>query len=328
MNLLAALFSGILAAFTPCVIVLIPALLYRFSGNEKKPLIAILQFVISFLLVYVVSALFLSELFSSAIRYGLQLGIGLLFVVLGTLALLKRFNPLQFGLIKNPFLFGLVFALVVSVNPCVFAYLGLLFSTTATVMLIPNMLLFAIGILLPSLVFALFGKTLLYKVRKASKVMHHITQGMNILLIIMGAYMMYTIRHLEQTDILVTGLLLVITFIIVLRSFFFLQGLKRFKRTENIILFIALLLILFSAVFHCATHLRANTQKNIDAHNPFHIDNIGEQDSAQPTCSSNVQECHICTRCVIVFAGATVLGFIAIALTHSYNLHSRKNKKN
>jgi len=331
MNPYAALLSGILAAFTPCVVVLIPALIYRFSNTgDKKPWLAIGQFTLSFLIVYIISALFLAKLFSSTVRYGLQLGIGLLFVVLGVLALLRRFNPLQFQLIKNPFIFGLVFALLVSVNPCVFAYLGVLFATTHSQMLVVSMLAFAIGLLIPSLFFAIFGKALLTKIKRAQKIIHHVSQGMNVLLVFIGIYMIYTIKHLAHTDILVTGFFMLLTFAVVIRSFFILQGPKRFRRIENIVLFAALLIILFAVVFHCDAHLRMNASAaDIDANNPFHIDNLAKTNvPVQATCSAHVEDCEICQRCILIFALGSVLGFLAIVGTRIYTKkHEGKQEK-
>lgn len=312
MNIGTAFLSGILAAFTPCVVVLIPALVYRFSNNEKKPVWAISQFALSFVIVYILSALFLSELLSSSFRFGIQLGVGILFVVMGILALLKRFNPLQFQLIKQPWLFGLVFALLVSVNPCVFAYLGLLLGTTSSIMLPFAMGAFAIGILLPSVLVAVFGYSLLHRIRKAQKVLHHISTAMNWLLIAMGIYMIYTIKHLGTTDILVTGILLLITFVIILRSFFLIKKKPQF---QHIILFIALLIILAAIVFHCDAHVKKN---ELEENNPFHIDNLANEQSPSPTCSSEVGECEVCQRCIIIFSIGGVLGFLAILFTHYF----------
>ncbi len=324
--------SGILAAFTPCVVILIPALIYRFSNSgEKKPWLSIIKFAASFLVVYVISALFLAELFSSSLRYGLQLGLGLLFIVMGILALLKKFNPLQFQLIKSPYLFGLAFALIVSINPCVFAYLGLLFATTSSHLLVLSMVTFAIGLLLPALFFAIFGKTLLTKIKRANKVMHHVAQGMNILLVLIGIYMMYTVKHFGGSDVLVTGILLAVTFGIILRSFFIIQGVKSLKKLENIILFIALIIILFAVVFHCNAHIQTNTtQEEIDAENPFLINNNGQSLNAEhPTCSANVADCVVCKRCISVFAMGSILGFLAIVFTRFYTVRRhRKKEKN
>lgn len=330
MDILTALFSGLLAAFTPCVIVLIPALIYRFS-NEKKPIPEIIKFSLSFLIVYILSALFLAELFSSQIRYGLQLGLGILFIVMGILALLKRFNPLNFHLIKNTWLFGIVFAIIISVNPCVFAYLGILLGTTNTTMLPINMTAFAIGLLLPALVVAIFGNKLLTKINKASKIMHHVSNLMNGLLIIIGAYMIYTIKNLGKSDIIVTGLLLILTFIIILRSFYFLQGKKQLLKLKNILLFTALIIILLAITFHCDSHIKKNTYDALDPDtNPFHINNALQTqtitETPQPTCSSNVTTCKVCTRCITIFSLGALIGFLAILLTHHWPKSLNKQK--
>jgi len=323
MNLITSLISGILAAFTPCVIVLIPALIYRFS-NENKPLIELSKFSISFLIVYGLSALFLAKLLSSGFRYGLQLGLGILFIVMGFLALIKRFNPLSFQLIKNTWLFGIVFALIVSVNPCVFAYLGVLMGTTSTLLLPFSMLAFAIGLVIPAIVIAIFGNQLLLKINKASKVMHQLSNGMNFLLMIIGAYMIYTIKHFGNSDILVTGVLLLLTFIIILRSFYFLDDKKKLLRLKNIILLLALLIILFAVIFHCDAHIKKNNlnANSIGTDNPFNINKLlGKNipsESDTPTCSSDVTSCKVCTRCVTIFSIGTLLGFMAIFLAYKF----------
>ncbi len=325
MNILASLISGILAAFTPCVIVLIPALIYRFS-NEKKPLIEIIKFSVAFLIVYAFSAIFLAKLLSSSFRYGLQLGLGLLFIIMGFLALINKFNPLSFQLIKNTWLFGLVFALIISVNPCVFAYLGILMGTTSNFLLPFSMLAFAIGLVIPAVVIAIFGNQLLSKINKAGKIMHKISNGMNFLLIGIGIYMLYSIKHFGSKDILVTGLMLLLTFIIILRSFYFLEGKKQLLKLKNIILIVALLIILFAVVFHCNAHIKQNnTQDKFSAeNNPFNINNFLNKTtnnikSETPTCGGNVTSCKVCTRCVTIFSIGTLLGFLAIFLTYKFS---------
>lgn len=319
MDLFTSLLSGVLAAFTPCVIVLIPALIYRFS-NEKNTTKEILKFSASFLIVYILSALFLAELLSSKVRYGLQLGLGLLFIVMGVLALLKRFNPLNFQLVKNTWLFGLIFALIVSVNPCVFAYLGILLGTTGPMMIPFAMTMFAVGILLPAVVVAVFGNKLLTKIHKAGKIMHHISNWMNVLLIAIGTYMIYTVRHLGESDIIITGIILLLTFIIILRSFYFLQGKKEILKIKNILLFVSLIIILLAVVFHCNTHIRMNTPVAEDPNqNPFHIDNLNNNYELETaTCSADLMECVVCKRCISIFAVGVILGFLAILAANKW----------
>lgn len=193
MDLQTALISGILAAFTPCVIVLIPALLYRFSHTKNRKTAQILQFVAGFLATFIIPGLLLETILSSSIQYGFQLGIGLLFVTFGVLALKNRFNPLQFPLIKQPLLYGVVFAIIISINPCTFAYLSII-TTISTSQLIITILFFGIGMLLPALTFSLFGMSLLSKASRATSIMHRINTVMNVLLISIGGYLVVTIQ--------------------------------------------------------------------------------------------------------------------------------------
>ena len=171
---------------------------------------------------------------------------------------------------------------------------------------------FAIGILLPAVLVALFGYSLLHRIRKAQKVLHHISSAMNWLLIFLGAYMIYTIKQLGTTDIIITGILLLLTFVVILRSFFLI---RKKPKPQHIVLFIALLIILSAVVFHCGAHIKRN---EVEQKNPFLIDNLNAQENENPTCSANIGDCKVCTRCVIIFSIGGLLGFLAILSTHYF----------
>ena len=314
MALISSFVAGILAAFTPCILVLFPALIYRFTNTPKERLVKeVGAFVISFVAVFFLAAFFLNELLSSTIKQGFQLGIGLLFVTLGTLALLRRFNPLQFPLIKNPLLFGMLFAVLASVNPCSFAYLGII-ATTGQGMLITSFLLFALGLLLPSLLFVLFGKTLFSRLKKTQKVMKYISNMMNLLLVAMGVYLMIKISSLGKADIIMAVILLGLTFLILLRAFFFFQGRLTITRA---LLLLALVLIMISAVWHCDAHIQTQDQNRSASPNeqvPPHFQTAAQQ-TAAPTCSADPMDCTVCRRCTLTFAAAAALGSVAILMT-------------
>lgn len=323
MSLISAFLSGVLAAFTPCIIVLIPALIYRFTQKEEKPKLAASQFVVAFLLFYAIIALFVTELLSSTVKQGFQLGIGILFIALGGLALAKRFNPLSFPLIKNPFLFGLVFAIIASVNPCALAYFGIVVSAAANKgMLFLSTILFAIGLLLPAAAFTIFGKTLFNKTKKTGRFMHYLNNLMNVLLIIIGGYIIYTIKNLNKYDIIAASVLLIITFIVILRSFHFFYSWKKILNIQNILLLLALLLIIGAAIFHCNSQINKNmpptipTENSTDSihykGNPF----LTNTQPVHPTCSANIGTCVICKRCITLFGLAAILGTIAILFTY------------
>jgi cytochrome c biogenesis protein CcdA len=323
MNLILAFLSGLVAAFTPCVIILIPALLYSFFPQETTNLnnenirgknenatkiglktkkiskiIPVIAFVLSFVFTYSVFAVFLKTLLTSSIKYGLQLGIGILFVVLGILSLIGKFNPLSFPLIKNKWLFGALFAIIISINPCTFAYLGVLLGTTQTASLVLTLVIFSLGLLTPSLLFLFFGKKLLQKVKRLGKITHAMDVGMNILLIAIGAYLMFTIKSFGIFDVHISGALLLVTFVILLRAFYFLHGWNELKNPIHIALFIALIIISLAILLHC----RGGVQHNPDTYvSPFSNQTISGNDfgaGSEGQCSANVTTCSICRRCM------------------------------
>ncbi len=321
MILISAFLSGVLAAFTPCIIVLIPALIYRFTQKEKHPWLAAGQFVIAFLVFYAVIALFVTELLSSTIKHGFQLGIGILFIALGGLALAKRINPLSFPLIKNPLLFGLIFAIIASVNPCTLAYFGIVVSTAANNgMLLISTLLFAIGLLLPAAAFTIFGKTLFDKARKTSKIMHHLNNLMNVLLIVMGLYIIYTIKNLNKYDIIAASVLLIITFIVILRAFQFFYTWDKILTLPNILLLLVLILIVGAGIFHCNNHIIDNTNipPGVEDTSIYYEGNpfLEAQEPVHASCSANIGGCVVCKRCIALFGIAAILGTAAIILTY------------
>ena len=307
MELVTGFLAGLIAAFSPCVIVLIPALVYRFT--QKKIRVAdIVFFAVSFIAVFVLSAAVLNELLTGMVKFGLQLGLGVLFIVMGILALLNKFNPLQFQLIKNPLLFGVVFALIASINPCTFSYLGVLIAAGTSFNLIITMLAFSIGLLIPALLFAIFGKVLLIKIQKAGKIMHYISQAMNILLIGIGIYLILGVQAYTFMDAIVSEILLVITFLVLIRSFFLLEG--NWKKPANILTILALILILVAVFYHCNTYI---TQQEGPA---------GFLPAEQVTCTHSPQKCETCTRCITIFGAGALLGFIAVFIGRKYILEN------
>ncbi len=328
MAIWASFLAGILAAFTPCILVLFPALVYRFTETKKEDLARELTgFTISFIGTFFVVAMFLSKILSSMVKEGFQLGIGLLFVVLAILALTKRLNPLQFPLIKNSLLFGFLFAIIASVNPCAFAYLGIVASTQTTTLVL-SFIAFAVGLLIPSILFALFGKALFARIHKTQKLMKRLNDLLNILLGITGLYLMLKISHIGKADVLMATILLGVTFLVLLRAFYFFQGKLTFSR---MLLILALLILLIATVWHCNDSVSRNEITN-NVTPTFTSPNADSSLQAQPTCSdAGVAHCAVCRRCTILFGIATLLGFGAILLSNTMYIHSlqqaRKKKK-
>ena len=223
MNLLLSLSSGIIASFTPCVIVLFPIVLYRFFNKEKN-FLEYGKFVLGFLFSFIVFGYLLFGLFSSPVANGIKLGLGFLFSILGVLALLDRINPLNFPLIKNSFLLGSSFALILSFSPCAFPYLSIIIATSKSIFM--DIIMFGIGLISPSILFAFFSQKILNFTKKSGKIFHNINKLMSIILIATGIYLAITITMFNYHDLIISVIFLGIMFVILIKSFFMMYTLK------------------------------------------------------------------------------------------------------
>ncbi len=290
-SFLASFLAGLLGAFTPCAAVLIPVVSYKYLRDQKNYK-GLTIFLVGFAFTYIMSAKFLSELFESTIKNGFQLGLGMLFVVLGVLETMKKLNPLNFPLIKNNFVFGAIFAFLMSFNPCTFAYLGTLISLSGSA-LFGNLLFFSFGLIIPSLLFVVFGQNLINITKKPKKVLNVINGLMGFVLIVSGIYLMLSVKSLGVYDVYVVGVLLGIVFLVLLRAYFVINSKKDFLRLNNIILILTLILIIFSVIYHCKS---IGISQNIEA----------------ISCTNEIYSCESCLNCIYLFSGAVFLGFIAI----------------
>jgi len=239
--------SGLIAAFTPCIIVLFPIFFYRFHNNISTK--EIIELSLGFLSVFIIMGLFLNELFSSSVQNGLRLGLGIFFIVLGILLYMERLNPLNIPFFKNLYLFGGSFALTLSFNPCTLPYLSIIISNKINVLL--NVLFFGIGLLIPALIFAFFGNKLLSLTKNIQRFMGKIQRAMSFLLVITGAYMALTIEEYGRKDLYASILILFMIFFVVLRVFFIVRSKRDLLKLKNILLILALLGIGVSIFIQC-----------------------------------------------------------------------------
>ncbi len=293
--------SGIIASLTPCVIVLFPLVLYKFFNKEEKQWIQFSIFIVGFLLIFSVFGIIFQQLLSSSLHNGIRLALGILFGALGILALLNRINPLNFPVIKNSFLLGGVFALMLSFSPCTIPYLGIIISIKSTGMIILEMLFFGLGLIMPAIVFAIFGKAIL-NITKQGKIFKKINHLMSIILIASGVYLAISITSFGKYDIWIVSAMLAIVFFILLKSFFVVNKLKDLKKAKNIFLIIALIGITIATIWHCG----ASIEDNHDMH-------VEIEENA--VCNAHAQDCEVCQRCAIIFGVATVIGLLAIILS-------------
>lgn len=304
MSVISSFLLGLIASFTPCVIVLIPALVYRFSG-ENFSWKGIFSFGISFVTVFFIIAYFFSYLFTSTIKFGFHLGIGIFFIVMGILALRNKINPLNFPVIKNPFLFGMIFALVIAANPCSFTYLGVILAKGGFVVF--DVVAFSIALFVPALLFAIFGNTLLKYTRKTSKFTKSLTYFMNLVLIAMGIYLIFKIENFGLGDSIAAAVLILISFFVLLKSTYFFSYKLNWKKY---LLILALLGIVVASIIHCNHYSRVLEAKNSTSGFDYLLGDL----DAQPTCSTSIEDCTVCKRCITIFGISALLGILGIFL--------------
>ncbi len=314
MNLILSLISGMLAAFSPCVIILIPLLLFRFVNKEKIEWSNLLLLIAGFLVSYVLFAYFLSSIFTSSIQNGVKLGAGLLFIVLGVLSWMKRTNPFNFPLIKNPFLFGVFFALIISFNPCTIPFLSVVVALNTTGMVLANMIFFALGLLTPTVLFTLFGQSFLNFAKKGQKFIVIIDKLMNFILIGSGIYLVFTIRGLHQSDVYAAIILLVLVFVILIKSFFVLNTKKDLFKLKNILLVLSLLLIIIGIAIHCNNQF--SNKVVLDENDYFGaVSTPAVEVVVDPVCSlATTKNCTTCYNCISLFFIAIIVGAIGIMI--------------
>lgn len=306
MGILISFLSGIIGSFTACVVVLMPLLLYKFFHEEKKDWKNYIIFIIGFLSSYIIFGYFLSELFTSFIQNGLKVGLGLLFVIFGILAIMKKLNPINFPIFNNSFLLGLIFALIVSLSPCTIPYLSFIIALESKSYLFFNLLSFGLGLIMPSILFAIFGKKILKISNKGKKFLSYVNNLMHSVLILSGLYLIYRIKNIHIIDTYIISIFLILIFLIIMRAFFLLNQKKDFINIKNLLIFIALGLIIFTAITNCSKIIKNENKLN-------EIFNIKEDKSFE-SCSIERTLCKNCLKCIYLFSFATIIGFLGLFL--------------
>lgn len=224
-NPFVALGAGLLAAFTPCTLALIPILLYRFGlwggqlsrKGKRIDSFAVLanqlsQLIIGYLLSFSVMGLLLGSIIGSDLANISRLVIGSALVALGVMQFGGGVSFRFIQKVSNPFLLGLALPLVVSISPCVLPvlapFVGLSASTgTATIV---SFLFFGLGVLIPAVIIALSGNQLLSRVKNLAGVMAKIDKVAAALIIVSGVYLGTQQLGLTRIDTIIVGLLHVV----------------------------------------------------------------------------------------------------------------------
>lgn len=322
MNLIISLISGILAAFSPCSIVLIPVLTYKFFKKQKNQTNKIIKLVLGFSFTYIIFSYLLSSLFTSIVQNGIKLGLGMIFIILGILSIMNKINPLNFPLIKNEFLLGIVFALILSINPCTLPYLGIIISLSKVKLLL-NLFVFGIGLIIPAILFSILGQKFLSFIHKNNKLIHFINKLMSIILILSGVYLALGIKDFGKYDMIISGIILVIIFIILIKAFFLINKKSDFLKINNILLILALIILMIAIIWQCSnTVLSKNNSKEVF----FELEK--ETIITHEVCTANnISNCEICQKCLILFGISLILGFTSILIDNKYKNDMQSLKK-
>ena len=134
--------AGLMAALSPCVIVLVPLVLCRFAPERAKDLSdgdgapgtaapppndakALAAFSVGFVATYMVLGLAMSGMMTIGLQAGIRIGGGILCAMLGALAYTDRLDPMNLPVVRQPIVLGGSFALMLTINPCTIPFLGI-----------------------------------------------------------------------------------------------------------------------------------------------------------------------------------------------------------
>jgi len=288
------LLAGILASFTPCVIVLFPITLYRFISVEKVNFKSYGLYVAGFLFTFVLVGLFFQKIFESDIKNGIKLGIAIALIVLGILQLLHKINPLYLPVVKNTFVFGMIFAIAIGINPCTFPFVGSIFALSPGEILI-NLALFGIGILVAPTLFLLFGRKFLAYSKNLSFYLGKIEKFLAVLLILAGLYMGWNVLGLTTTDVIISSVFILFIILLILKIFLIEHSIKELLTIPRLLLITSLFIIWFVITYHCYGSVEVGMQKAV--------------------CSIS---CYICQQCLILFCISVIIGIVGVLILDKF----------
>lgn len=288
------LLAGILASFTPCVIVLFPITLYRFISTEKVNFKDYGLYIVGFLSVFILLGLVFQGLFESMIGNGIKLGIAIILIVLGILQWLNKINPLNLPVVKNTYAFGAIFALAIGINPCTLPFIGSVFALSSGEILI-NLALFGIGVLVAPTLFLLFGRKFLAYSKKLSSQLGRIEKFLAVLLVGAGLYMGWNVLALTTTDVIVSSLFVLFIILIVLKIFLIEHSFKEILTIPRLLLIGSLVFTWFAITYHCYGSVGIGMEKAV--------------------CSVG---CPVCQHCLILFAIAVVVGIAGVLVLEKF----------
>lgn len=237
-----AFVAGVIAAFTPCILAIIPVFLYRFgiwnAKQDTKPgLGKVLRelglFILGFFVSFIATGLLLNQLTNSAYVNATRLTLSFILILAAILQLFHRLNIYVFSRFTNPLLLGLVTPFVVSLSPCVLPYFTLILADSNVLTILPKFILFGAGILTPPIVIALIGKFALNLFRKSSKVLAKIEAWSPLLILLSGLYLGSQLIEVTQQDVIIATVITLVAIILSLLNTFKVPEQRTYQNIRN-----------------------------------------------------------------------------------------------
>lgn len=278
-----AVFSGILAGLTPCIAALYPFILYKFARMEKKKLLYQYPlFLGGFLISFMGIGLFFNYVFSISIQNALKIIFSIILIIFGILEYYGRIPPQESREVENTFIFASIFAFTISINPCTIPFITTTLVYYNDARLVINLLLFGIGLVIPSSLFLFLGRSAYVIIKRSSVALASIERLFPGLLLLSGIYLGLSVKSISKVDIIVisSGML----FIYLIFFYYLIFSKDYFILTPEIFaLILASILLLISFSFHCYFSVAQNI--------------------TVATCNIS---CPICRRCLFLFSLAAV----------------------
>lgn len=229
-----ALLAGVVAAFTPCTLALIPIFLYRFGiwggepnskGNQKSDIRFVAKelglLLIGYMLSFVAFGWLLNGLFGSDFINIVRLTLGSLLVFFGLMQLGGQISFSFINKVSNPLVTGAIIPLIISLSPCVLPVIApLVAGSGSTGSSVLTFTLFGIGILIPAIVLSIGGNRLIKYFRKSSKLVANIERFSAILILASGIYLSAQLINITGSEVAISALVMLILILGVAYSIF------------------------------------------------------------------------------------------------------------
>ncbi|MCA9378866.1 hypothetical protein KC640_00405 [Candidatus Dojkabacteria bacterium] len=304
-----ALIAGVIAAFTPCILALIPLFLYRFGiwgepgkHDWKRVVREIGLLLIGYFVSFALSGVVFQQLTNSNFVNATRLTLGLLLLLIGVFQLFGYISVQFINKFSNPLAIGLALPFVISFSPCVLPYFSTLIAGSLSANSVINFTLFGVGILLPAILIALLGKFALGTLRRSQPILHKIEKFSGLLIIFSGFYLATQLVQVTRLDIAIaaTALLAVFTWQA------YRQWRQRASHTVRNLRNIIISVLLWLAVLIYLLAIAPSTDAGL----------VGE--SFVLACSGGHTTCEICTTVALMLAlVAVVMAYTVLTATRA-----------